>query len=98
MLTGLATSIESPADLGTTEGAVIQQSTVVAGERHALRHALVDDSVADLGQAIHIGLTGAVVAAFDGVAEKALHAVAVVLVVLGRVDAALGSDAVGTTG
>ena len=40
------------------------------------------------------GLARPVVAAFYGVVEQAEHAVAVVLVVLGCVDSALGGDAV----
>src|SRR5690606_182964 len=41
---------------------------------------------------------GAEVAALDGVVKEAEDAVAVVLVVLGRVDAALGGDGVGAAG
>jgi hypothetical protein len=56
---------------------------------------VVDDVVADLGQAVNVGLTGAEVAALDGVVEEPPDAVAVVGVVFGGVDAALGGDAVG---
>ena len=42
-----------------------------------------------------VGLTRAVVAALDRVVEQPEHAVAIVLVVLGGVDAALGGDRVG---
>ncbi len=42
-----------------------------------------------------VGLAGAEVAALDGVVEEAVHRVAVVAVVLGGVDAALGGDGVG---
>ena len=42
-----------------------------------------------------VGFAGAEVAALDGVVEEAVDAVAVVLVVLGGIDAALGGDAVG---
>ena len=94
-MTRLAFGVESPADLRATEGAVVQQSAIVAGEGHTLGHTLVNDVAANFGQTIHIGLTGAVVAALDGVAEEAFHTVAVVLVVFGRVDTALGSDAMG---
>ena len=46
------------------------------------------------GEAVDVGLAGAEVAALDRVVEEALDAVAVVLVVLGGVDAALGGDGV----
>ncbi|BFO19045.1 hypothetical protein SHKM778_54330 [Streptomyces sp. KM77-8] len=44
---------------------------------------------------MHIGLAGAEVAALDGVVEQPVDGVAVVAVVLGRVDAALRGDGVG---
>ena len=94
----LAFGVEGTAHLCAAEGTVVEQAAVVAGERHALGHALVDDGTADFCQTVHIGLTGAIVATLDGVAEEAFHAVAVILVVFGRIDATLGSDAVGTTG
>src|SRR5690606_21731162 len=59
-----------------------------------LRHALIDDVRGDLGEAVDVRLAGAEVAALDRVVEEAEDAVAVVLVVLGRVDAALGRDGV----
>ena len=49
---------------------------------------------ADLGQPVDVGLARAVVAALDGVVEEPVDRVAVALVVLGRVDAALGGDRV----
>ena len=92
----MPTGIEGTADLCTTKGAVVEQSAVVAGKGHTLRHTLVDDGAAHFGQTIDVGLTGAVVAALDGVAEEALDAVAVVLIVLGSIDATLGCNGVGT--
>ena len=47
-----------------------------------------------LGEPVDVRLAGAVVAALDRVVEQPVHAVAVVLVVLGRVDAALRGDRV----
>ena len=58
---------------------------------------LVDDAVADFRQTVDVSLARTVVAAFDGIVEQTLHAVAVVRIVLRSVDAALCSDAVGTT-
>src|ERR1035437_389395 len=46
---------------------------------------------------MHIGLTGAIITALDGVVEKTMHAVAVILVILRSVDAALSGNRVGAT-
>ena len=94
LLTGLAAGVERARHLRAAERPVVEQAAVLAGERHALGDALVDDVDADLGQPVDVGLTGAEVAALHGVVEEALDAVAVVLVVLRRVDAALRGDAV----
>ena len=95
LLAGLAAGVERARNLRAAEGAVGEQAAVFAGEGHALRHALVDDVDRHLGEAVHVGLAGAEVAALDGVVEKPVDAVAVVLVILGGVDAALGGDGVG---
>jgi hypothetical protein len=94
LLTGLTAAVEGPRDLGSAERAVGEEPSVFAGEGHALGHALVDDVRADLRQAIDVRLTRAEVAALDRVVEEAEHAVAVFLVVLGRVDSSLSSHAV----
>src|SRR5262249_34815375 len=62
------------------------------------RDALVDDVDAQLRQAVDVRFTRAIVAALDRVVEEAIDAVAVVLVVLGGVDAALRGDAVRAAG
>ena len=72
----------------------VEQPAVFAGERHALRDALVDDVYADLRETIDVRFARAEIAAFDRVVKKPVNAVAVVLVILGRVDAALRGDAV----
>ena len=97
LLAGLSARIESPRDLRTAERAVCQQPAVFSGERHSLRHALVDDVYAQLGEAVHVSFARAKIAALDGVVEEPINAVTIVLIILGGVDAALGSDAVGAT-
>jgi hypothetical protein len=94
LLAGLTLRVERAGDLHAAERAVVEQAAVLAGERHALRHALVDDLHADLGEAVHVRLAGAEVAALDGVVEQPLHGVAVVAVVLRGVDPALRGDRV----
>ena len=94
LLPGLPARVERARDLRAAERAVGQQAAVLARERHALRHALVDDVDADLRQPVDVRLARAEVAALDRVVEQAVDAVAVVLVVLGGVDAALRRDAV----
>ena len=97
-MAGLATSVEGTRHLGSAERPVVQQAPVVAGERDALGSGLVDNVDRDFGQAVDVGLAGPVVAALDGVVEEAVDRVAVVGVVLGCVDSALGGDAVGPSG
>ena len=87
LLAGLAARVERARDLRAAERAVVEQPAVLARERHALRDALVDDVHAQLRQAVDVRLARAVVAALDRVVEEPLDAVAVVLVVLGGVDA-----------
>ena len=98
LLAGLAPGVERAAHLRAAERAVVEQAAVLAGEGHALRRALVDDVVRHLGEAVHVRLAAAVVAALHGVVEEAVDAVAVAVVVLRRVDAALRGDGVGPTG
>ena len=97
LLAGLAAGVKGARNLRAAEGAVGQRAAVLARERHALSHALVDDVDADLGQAVDVGLARAEVAALDRVVEQTVDAVAVVLVILGGVDAALRRDAVGAS-
>src|SRR5207248_3006595 len=98
LLAGLAPGVERARHLRPSERAGVEQAAVLPRERHALGDALVDDLDADLGEAIDVRLAGAVVAALDRVVEEPVDAVAVVLVVLGRVDAALRGDAVRPAG
>ncbi len=94
LLARLAARVEGARDLRAAEGAVVEQPAVLARERDALRHALVDDVARDLRQPVDVGLAGAEVSALDRVVEEAKDAVAVVVVVLRRVDAALRRDRV----
>ena len=98
LLPGLATSVKGAGNLGAAKGAIGEQTAVFTGKGHALRDALVDDVDGDLRQPVHVGLAGAIVAALDRVVEQAVHAVAVVLVVLGGGDSALGRDRVRAPG
>ncbi len=94
LLARLTTGVEGTGNLGAPEGAIGEQTAVFPGERHALGDALVDDVRGDLGEAVDVRFARAVVAALDGVLEEPADAVAVVLVVLGGVDAALRGDRV----
>ena len=94
LLAGLAARVERARHLRAAERPVVEQAAVLARERHALRDALVDDVDAQLREPEDVRLARAVVAALDRVVEQPLDAVAVVLVVLGGVDAPLRGDAV----
>ena len=98
LLAGLATRVERTGHLHTTEGAVVEEAAVLAGEGNALRDALVDDVGADLGEAVDVILTGAVVAALDRVVEETVDGVVVVAVVLRGVDTTLRGDGVRAAG
>jgi hypothetical protein len=98
LLAGLAAGVKGAADLRATERTVRQQAAILARQGDALRDALVDDVRAHLGEAIDIGLPGAEVAPLDRVIKEPEHAVAVVLVILRRIDAALRRDGVGAPG
>jgi hypothetical protein len=95
LLSRLTSSVERATDLCASEGAVGQDTAVLAREGHAERHAVIDDVVRDLGQSVDVRLTRAEVPALDGVVEQTLDAVAVVGIVLRRIDPALGGDRVG---
>jgi hypothetical protein len=49
--------VEGPRHLGAAKRAVVEQPAVLAGERDALRHAVIDDFHAQLRQAIDVGFT-----------------------------------------
>jgi len=98
LLAGLTPGVERAGDLSATERAVVEQPAILAGEGHTLGRALVDDVHRHLGQAMHVGLTGAVIAALDGVVEEAMHRITIVLVILGGIDATLCGHRVGATG
>ena len=94
LLPRLALGIERTGHLCATERTVGQRAAVFTGEGNTLCHALVDDVVADLGQTINVGFTGAVVATLYGIVEQAVNRVTVVLVILGSIDTTLCGDGV----
>src|SRR6202007_2242144 len=94
LLSRLSPRIERARYLRAAEGAVGEQPAVFPRKRHSLRHALVDDVDAHLCQAVHVRLARTEIAAFDGVVKESIDAVAVVRIILGRVDATLRGDAV----
>lgn len=95
LLARLAAGVEGPRHLYAAERTRVEQPAVLPREGHALGDALVDDLDRDLREPVHVGLPGPEVAALDGVVEQAVDGVAVVAVVLRRVDAALRGDGVG---
>ena len=98
LLSGLTAGVESTRNLRAAERTVVEITGIVAGKRHALRHTLVNDIVAHFRQTIYVGFAGTVVAPLDGIVEKTVDAVAVVLIVLGRIDTALRGDGVRPAG
>ena len=94
LLTCLATRVERTGHLDTTEGAVVEEATILAGEGDALRDALIDDVGADLGEAIDVVLAGAVVTTLNRVVEETVDGVVVIAVVLRGVDTTLCGNGV----
>ena len=95
LLTGLAPAVERAADLCPAEAAVLQQAAILTGKRHTLGHALINNADRHFREAMDVRFAGAVIAAFQCVVEEAVHTVAVVLIVLGCVDATLCRNTVG---
>ena len=89
LLTGLSTGIEGTANLRTSERAVGEKSAVLPCKRNTLCHALVNDVVAHFCKTIDVRLTRTVVSSFDGIIEKTIDRVIVVLVVLCGIDTTL---------
>src|SRR5260370_21616846 len=98
LLPGLPARVEGARDLRAAETAVVQVAGILAGKGHALRHALIDDVEADGGEAIDVGFAGPEIAALHGVVEEPVNAVAVIVIVLGGIDSALGRDTVRAPG
>ena len=98
LLTGLSTGVEGARHLSAAKRAIVEQSAIFAGEGNALGDALVDDRATHFGKAMHIGLAGTKIAAFDRVVEEAVNAVAVILVIFCGIDATLSGDRVGAAG
>jgi hypothetical protein len=98
LLAGLAARVEGARNLRAAEGAVFERPSVFARERNTLSDALVDDVDAVLREAVDVPFASAEVAALHRVVEEAKDAVAVILVILGGVNAALRGDGVGTAG
>src|SRR5207248_735025 len=94
LLAGLSARVERARHLGAAEGTIVEITAVFAREGHALCHALINDAPAHLSEPIDVGFARAKITALDGVVEKPVNAVAIVLVILGGVDAPLGGNAV----
>ena len=58
LLAGLAARVERARHLRAAERAVVEQAAVLAGERHALRDALVDDVDAHLREPVDVAPRG----------------------------------------
>ena len=94
LLAGLASGIKGARDLRAAEGTVVEEATILTGERNALRDTLIDDVHANLSEAVNVGFASAEIAALYGVVEEAVNAVAIVVIIFRGVDAALRSNGV----
>ena len=71
LLTGLAARVKRARDLRAAKRTVGQQAAIFARKRHALFDALVDDVIADFGEAIDVRFAGTKIAALDRVVKQA---------------------------
>src|SRR5690606_18258936 len=90
----LTRSIKSSLHLGSSKRAVAQQSAVLSGERNALGDTLIDDAAAYFSKPVHIGFPGTVISPLNCIVKQTVHAVAVVLVILGCIDTSLRGNGV----
>ena len=79
--------------MSTAERPVGKKSAVFPCKRNSLSYTLVDDVAA---HSIDIGFTAAVVATLDGLVEKTIDRVIVILVILGSIYTSLRRDRVRT--
>jgi hypothetical protein len=98
LLARLPTRIESSRYLSATEGPVVEEPAVLARKGHPLGHGLIDDVDREFGQSVNVRLARPVVPPLHRVVKQAVNGVPIALIVLGRVDAALGRDGVRSAG
>ena len=98
LLARLPAAIEGPLHQHAAERPVRQFPAVLASKRHPLRHRLIDDRRAQFGEAVDVLLPRTKVSPLLRVGEQPPDRVAVVAIVLGRVDPSLRSDAVRRSG
>src|SRR5205814_4345145 len=92
LLAGLAAGGKRPRNLRAAEGAIGEESAILARERHALLGALIGDEIADFGQPANLCFARTEIAALDRVVKQSEHAIAVILIIFGSVDASLCRD------
>src|SRR5262249_5270242 len=95
LLARLAATIKRPRDLRAAERAVGERTAILAGERHALGNALIDDLRADRREPIDAGFPSAEVPPLHRLLKQPINTVGLVRIVLGGVNAPLRGDAVG---
>ena len=89
LLPRLPSSVKRSRHLCATERPVRQRAAVFTRERNALRHALIDDAHADLRQPVDVSFPRSKIPTLHRVVKQSVNAVAVILIILSRVDAAL---------
>jgi hypothetical protein len=94
LLSGLSACIKSTGNLSAAKRTVIKVSGVISCKGDSLGNTLINYVVAYLCKAVNVCLSGPEVASFYRVIEKAEDTVAVVGIVLCRINAALRRNAV----
>ena len=97
LLTGLPFGIKSSANLNPAKRAVVDKTTIVAGEGHTDGGVVIDNQIAHLGSPVNVRLAGSVIAPFHHVVEQSENAIAIVLVVFGSIYTTLSCNRVSTS-
>ena len=96
LLASLSASVECTAYLHAAEGTVGKVSAIFPRKRNTLGDTLVNDRSTHFCETVHVCFAAAVVTSLDGIIEKAVDGVIVVLVILGSVDTSLCGNRVCT--
>ena len=93
LLSCLTTGVECSADLYPTERPVAKVAAVFSCKWNSLRNSLVYQSQRAFCHPVHICFSGTEIPAFDSIIKHPPDAVPVIFIILGRIDAPLGSYA-----
>src|SRR5207237_1340760 len=90
LLAGLPAGIKGSRNLRPAKRTISEEPAIFASEGHALGDTLINDIHAHLRQPVNIRLARPEITTFDRIVKKPVDTVAVILIIFGSIDAALG--------